>query len=107
MSHFQISEDLKALFLQRLEESITQGDTITYVKSRKSVTTVRNGEGEVIRTQETISEERNTTLIKTTKFRGNNRHYAHVCKNGRPQHAYLSGGCERTGGNIQEAPKTG
>jgi hypothetical protein len=66
MSHFVISDDLKNLFLQRLEESVTQGDTIQYVKSRKSTTTIRNGEGEIIRTQETISEERNTTLMKTT-----------------------------------------
>jgi hypothetical protein len=66
MNKFLISEDLRQLFLDRLQESVTNGDTITYVKSRKSVTTVRNGEGDIIRTQETVSEERNTTLIKTT-----------------------------------------
>ena len=65
-NHYEISDDLKSLFLQRLEESVTQGDSIQYIKSRKSITTIKNSEGEIIKTTETVSEERNTTISKTT-----------------------------------------
>ncbi len=61
-------DETKQLFLDKLQNLITNGETINHHKSLESTTTIKNAEGEVIRTSHILKTEKNVTLLPTPAY---------------------------------------
>lgn len=64
----QFDDEFKQLFLNKLENLVVSGETISHQKSLESETVVKNSDGEIIRTMNTVKNERNTTLLPTPPY---------------------------------------
>lgn len=58
-------DEIKNLFIEKLQTLITTGEVINHQKSLESKTVVTNADGEVIKTLTTNKTERNTTVLPT------------------------------------------
>lgn len=61
-------DEIKQLFLEKLQTLMTVGETISHHKTLESETVFRNADGEIVKTAKTVKTEKNVTLLPTPAY---------------------------------------
>jgi hypothetical protein len=65
---YYFDDEFKQHFLDKLQNLVVSGESISHHKSLESETVVKNSDGEIIRTMNTVKNERNTTMLPTPSW---------------------------------------